>query len=119
MNICLRLSLIVAITIYFTCIYLLLKKKNLNLKYTLIWIFSGIIMTIVVLFPGILNLLSNKLGIVEPVNGLFSVCIFLILLILMSITAIVSKMNEKNKKLVQQYALLEKRLREIEQTRIK
>lgn len=50
----------------------------------------------------------------EPTNALFAFMFFCVIIILMSITAIVSKLNEKNKRLIQSVALLEKRVRELE-----
>ena len=110
----LRISLLLAIIIYFIILFNLLNKKRLNLKYTLLWFLLGIIMLILLLFPNTLDVF-NIIGIIEPINGLFSTMLFCILMILMSITAIVSKLNEKNKILVQVIGALEKRIREIEQ----
>lgn len=114
LNTTLRISLIIGILIYFYILFYLIKRKSLNLKYTLLWIFSGIVMFLITIFPGIMNFITNFLGIVDMTNGLFMVLIFCIILILMSITSIVSKMNEKNKELIQKCALLEKRVRELE-----
>ncbi len=109
----LMISLLAAIILYFIILFNLLKNKKLNLKYTLLWFLLGAVMIVLVLFPKILD--SFKfIGIVEPINGLFAVLIFCLLMILMSITSIVSKLNEKNKTLIQEFAMLEKRIRELE-----
>ena len=47
-------------------------------------------------------------------NGLFSVLLFFILTIIMSLTAIVSRQSERIRALVQSQALLEERIRELE-----
>jgi len=114
MNLALRAALIFAVVLYFILIFLLLKKKRLSLKYTLLWIFSGIVMLVIVIFPEAFIYLVHSIGIIDYTNGLYSIALFLILIILMSITAIVSKLNEKNKKLIQYCALLEKRIRDLE-----
>lgn len=114
MNHILQASLIVGILVYFYILLYLIKKKSLNLKYTLLWIFSGVIILVIAIFPNIMLGLTACLGIVDATNGVFALIIFFILIILMSITAIVSKMKEKNKQLIQQCALLEKRVRELE-----
>jgi len=114
MNVVLQRFLIIAILIYFVILVYLISRKSLNLKYTLLWIFSGIVMFIMVLFPAILEDIIKFLGIVDLTNGLFALLNFFIMLILMSMTGIVSKINDKNKALVQQCALLEKRIRELE-----
>lgn len=114
MNLALRITLILAVVIYFIILFALLKRKKLSLKYTLLWILSGVIMLLTVTFPNLFILIVRSMGIVDYTNGLYSIAIFLILIILMSMTAIVSKLNDKNKTLIQQFGLLEKRIRELE-----
>lgn len=110
----LRVAMLVAILVYFSVLLHLLKKKSLNLKYTLLWIFSGIVMLLLAIFPQFLNWFSGLIGIYEPTNALFSIIFFCIIIILMSLTSIVSKMNEKIKRIIQTIALVEKRVRELE-----
>lgn len=109
----LRLFLGIAVILYFVIIMYFLKKKTLLLKYTLLWLFSGFIMGILVLCPQLLEWFVSMVDIKTPMNGLFVVCILVILIILMSLTAIVSKQNEKIKYLVQYMAILEKKEREL------
>ena len=97
----LRIAMLVAVAVYFYLVLRLLKKKSLNLKYTLLWLLSGIIMLILAVFPQILNGFATAVGIYEPTNALFAVIFFCIIIILMSLTAIVSKLNEKSKRLIQ------------------
>ena len=115
MNLYLRISLLFGIAVYFLFIFLLLKKKNLNLKYTLMWIIMGILMLLVVIFPNIIKVPLNMIGVVEWTNGIFALMILFLIIISMVITSIVSKLNERNRKLVQQCALYEKRIRSLEQ----
>lgn len=78
--------------------------------------FSGCLMLALALFPQILNWFAALIGIYEPTNALFALIFFCIIIILMSLTAIVSKLNERLKRLIQSVALIEKRLREQEET---
>lgn len=89
--------MLMAVLVYFILLVILLRKKTLNLKYGLIWIFSGIIMLILAIFPEILNRFSEFVGIASPTNALFAVIIFCLIMILMSLTAIVSGLNNKVK----------------------
>lgn len=114
----LRFTLGIAILIYFFLIIRFIKKNSLSLKYSLLWLFSGVIMTILVIFPRLLDWLVSIVDIKTPVNGLFAFSIFLILVILMSITVIVSRQTEKIKCLVQYNAILEKRIRELENKKV-
>lgn len=110
----LRVFLITSVLIYAGIIIHFLKKKDLNLRYSLIWIFSVIIMLIVLIFPELILAFNSFVGIVETVNSVFVLEGMFVLMILLSLTAIVSHLNERNRQLVQAVALLEKRLRDVE-----
>lgn len=89
----------------------------LNLKYTLLWLAAGLIMLILTIWPQILDLASTLVGVFDPTNALFAVIFFCVIIILMSLTAIVSRLNERLKRLIQADALLEKRVRDLEKER--
>jgi len=110
----LQLTMIFAVIIYFILLLFMLRRNSINLKYTLLWIFSGMLMLILAIFPRILDIFSALIGIHEPVNALFAVLFFCVIIILMSLTAIVSKQNYRIKKIAQVVALLEKRIRDLE-----
>lgn len=114
MNTSLRIVISIALLLYYIFIFYFLKKKSLTLKYTLLWLFTGGIMVLVVLFPGVLEAVLHAMGVVELTNGLFAIVLFALLIILLSVTSIVSTLNEKLRKLVQQCSLYEKRIRELE-----
>lgn len=111
-----RLSIFlwIAVLLYFVCIIYLIKKGNLSLKYSLMWLFSGIIILLIILFPGAFSYLMEWIGVINSSNGLFAICIFLILVMLLAITSIISKMNGKIKTLTQLLGMAEKRIRELE-----
>lgn len=116
MNLSLRIALIIAVVFYFICIYIMLKKKKLSLKYSLLWIFAGICMTIFVLFPNILGVFANWIGIINYLNGLFAIILFGLMILLMYITTVVSELSLKNRTLVQECGLLEERVRMLEKS---
>ena len=72
------------------------------------------VMLVLAVFPQILGWFAALVGIYDPTNALFAFMFFCVIILLMSITAIVSKLNEKSKQLIQSVALLEKRVRELE-----
>lgn len=110
----LRTTLICAVLIYFIVILKFLKDKSLSLKYTLLWLFSGLVMGILVVFPELLSKIIAVLGIQSNMNGLFIFGIAFLMMIMMSITSIVSRQNKKIRILIQENAILEKRVRELE-----
>ena len=114
MNSILQIAILCAIVVYFGLLVFFLKKRTLHLKYTLLWLLSGILMLLLTLFPSLLEGLASFLGVYAPTNALFAIIIFCLIIILVSITAIVSKLNDRVKRLTQSQALLEKRIRELE-----
>ena len=58
----LRITLIIAVLCYFILILLFLKRRALELKYTLLWLLAGVVMGAFVIFPKLLSLLNKNLG---------------------------------------------------------
>jgi len=110
----LQIAALVGIALYFAAIFYLLYKRTLALKYTLMWILFGIIMAVIAVFPELLARFADMVGISTPSNALFAAILFAILLILVALTSIISGLNDKNTRLVQSLALLEKRVRDLE-----
>ncbi len=110
-----QVLLVIGILVYFWVIFNLLKNKSLNLKYSLSWIFSGVAMLIIAVFPGVMDVIANILGIASVVNAVFLIILFFLIMIVMSLTSIVSKQNEKIIRLIQNAGLLEERVRKLEE----
>lgn len=111
----LRLAMLVVILAYFALLIVLLRKKRLSLKYALLWLLSGVVMLLLCLFPQLLNGITRLLGIQLQSNALFAILFFCVLVILVSLTSIISRQSESIKRLAQDTALLEKRIRELEE----
>jgi len=110
----LQIVLIIAIVIYFVIILYFLKNKALELKYTLIWLVAGGVMLILVAFPQLMSVIVRLLGIQSSMNGLYIALISFMIMILMTLTSIVSRNAYKAKTLIQEIAILEKRVRDLE-----
>ena len=113
----LRLTILLGIGFYFVILIALLRKKRLSLRYTLLWLFSGLVMLVLTIFPQLLDVISGIIGVEVQTNALFAILFFCMLIILVSITSIAAKQNEYIKRLVQQTAQLEKRIRQLEHGR--
>lgn len=115
MSVTLRIFILIGIVFYFVLIFHFLKKKELALKYTLLWLAAGAVMLFFDVCPGLLTWMVHFLGIELPVNGIFALCIFFLIILLMSLTSIVSKQTERIRRLTQYTATLEKRIRQLEE----
>ena len=116
MTLVFQCCLIVGILIYLGVIVVLLKKQKLNLRYALTWLLMAFVMLLVAVFPQIITAISRLLGVASDVNTVFVLQGLFVLLILLSLTSIVSKQTNRIRKLAQTQALLEKRVRELEES---
>ena len=98
---------------YFIIILYFLKQRALNLKYTLLWLLSGVVLGILVIYPELLRHVTRILGIESNMNGLFIISIGFMLMIMMALTSIVSRQNVKIRQLVQEISILDKQIREL------
>jgi len=110
----LTITLLIGLVLYFVIVLMLLKNKKISLKYTLLWLLSGLLLVILVAFPSILSSISALFVFQSSMNGLIVMLIAFVIIIVMSITSIVSNQSRKIKNLVQYSAMLEKRVRELE-----
>lgn len=110
----LQITLCIAVIIYFLLIMIFLKKRTLELKYTLLWLLAGVVMAFFIFFPRALYNLVRSFGIESAMNGLYVMCIGFIIILLMSLTSIVSRQTNKIRVLIQENAMLEKRIRDLE-----
>ncbi len=115
-NPALRIALAIGIVIFYAVLFVMLKRKTLILKYTLLWMLSGLVLVVFLLFPSVVILISWSIGVSNPVNAVFLFFAGFALLLILSLTSIVSQLSDKNRTLTQSMALLEKRLRDLENT---
>jgi len=114
-NIVLQISFTIGIIFFFVFIIYLLRKNALSLRYTLLWFFSIFVMLILNIFPTVLQVITGILGFQLASNAVFSLLFGFIIVILLSLTSIISKQSERIKTVAQNNALLEKRIRELEE----
>ena len=113
----LRILLLIGVAVYLFVILWLMKKQKLLVRYSIIWLFSAAVLALFAVFPYIVVVLRDLTKIVTPSNLIFMMAIAFLLLISLCLTSIVSGLSEKIKKLAQQNALLERRVRELEEKR--
>lgn len=114
----LRIFSCIAVICYFIILAHFLKKGNLMLKYSLLWILAGIVLALFVIFPDLLRTVSEIVGIETPSNGLFAICIMFIIFILMALTMIVSFQKKRLRQLSQTIALLENDIEKIKKQKV-
>lgn len=115
MNLQLKLFLVAFVILLGVIMFHMLRKERLELKYTLLWLMALIVTAVVVVAPQIVFQIATWVGIINPVNLVFFVEGAFVIAILLSVTAIVSGLNRKIRRLAQELALLDERIRKMEQ----
>lgn len=111
----LQVLLLIAVIIYFVIILYLMQKGRIQTQYALVWLLSAVVLLVVAVFPQIIYCLSDLVGIELSTNFIFFIAAIFAILILLSLTVIVSKFTERLKRITQTQALLEKRVRNLEE----
>ena len=117
MDLALRIFLILSTCVYFAILLSMLKKGKFGLKYALIWLFMGLAMIVFIIWPNAVYAASRLIGVSNPVNAVFLVFALFSVIMLISVTSVISKLMEKNLRLSQSLALLEERVRRLEEER--
>lgn len=111
----LRILLIVLVVLGTILAVRMIHRRKLNLSYSLLWIALAFLLMIFALFPELVGLLAALVGIDIPLNFVLVAFAFFSLVMMFYLTCIVSRENERNRTLTQALALLEKRVRELEE----
>lgn len=85
-----------------------IKSGNLLLRYSLTWLFLGILLLIVALCPAPIIQLSHLLGFSVSSNFVFLVACFFLLITSLSHARAISRLTIQIKSVVQQQAIAEK-----------
>lgn len=115
MSTMLRYFLILAITGYFWLIVHLLRREKFLLKYGILWLVSGLSMLVILVYPNLLIEFTQFLGVQIASNGLFALSIFLVIMMLVFLTSVVTELSDRIKEMAQKAAMVEKRLRDLEE----
>ncbi len=110
-----RVLLLLGTICYLAMILFLLKKRRLTVKYAIIWLLSAVVLVIFALFPYVVLVLTDLLGMAVPSNTVFILAAAFMLLLLLSLSSAVSQFAQKITRLAQKNALLEERVRRLEQ----
>lgn len=107
MSVSLRVILFVASIL--TCMYISrkLKKSQIQIMDTIFWIVLSTIFVLFAIFPQIVTWISDKLGFIAPVNFVFLIMIFLLLLRCFLLSIKISQLDDKIRNLVEELAIKE------------
>lgn len=117
MTLRLKIILLAALVLIFVLLTRRVRKRQLDLRYTLSWYFLGAALMLLVLFPRLLTYAAHLIGIFDPMNMLFFCGFVFALGIIYTLTGAVSKQANEIRDLTQRMGLMEEerdRAKEIE-----
>ncbi len=91
----------------------LIRRGRLKERYSLLWLFAGIVMLVLSLSRGLLESIAHAIGIFYAPSLLFLIAFIFLLLITLHYSVIISGLSEKNKQLAQEIALLRMKMDEL------
>jgi hypothetical protein len=92
----------------------LVRRRRLRERYALLWLATAGVIFVFAAWRSGLHDLSRALGIAYPPNALFVLAILFLLVLLLHFSTVISKLSDRTMVLVQRQALLEQRLRDLE-----
>ena len=99
-------AIISSISILITIIYLV-KKGKLREEYSWLWLLTGFVILLLVLWYDLLMMLTKLIGAVVPTTTLFIFGIIFLMLIALHSAIKISLLNDQIKNLAQKVSLLE------------
>ena len=112
----LQLYMILGAVILLAVIFCLLKRGLMSVKYSLLWLLLAVCLVIAAAVPYTVFVLRDLLDIQMPVNLIFLLMFCFVLVVLLSLSVAITQLAEKCKRLTQANAILEKRVRDLEDT---
>lgn len=111
MTIKIQMIIIVILLVALVAIISMVRKRELDLKYVIAWMICDFALVILTLFPDFIAKLANLIGIQSPMNMLFFLGFVFSLFIIFSLTTALSRLSAQIRKISQEMALLEEKLR--------
>ena len=112
----LQLYMILGAVILLAVIFCLLKRGLMSVKYSLLWLRLAVCLVTAAAVPYTVFVLRDLLDIQMPVNLIFLLMFCFVLVVLLSLSVAITQLAEKCKRLTQANAILEKRVRDLEDT---
>ena len=114
MHISLRIALIIIMIIYVFFIAKAVKRKNMRISYLIFWMIIGFFLIGALIFPKLVDNISDFIGFEVPINMIFTLAIFIVLYFIHELMKLVSEEEKKNTILIQEISILKKKVEELE-----
>jgi len=93
------------------------RRRKIKEQYALLWILTAVLFVLIPLLIDVVNAVSYALGILYPPAFIYLIALICIILMLFQFSMSISKFSEQLKVLIQDIALLTRRVEELERAR--
>ena len=90
-------------------ILLLVRQRRLRSKYALLWLTVGLVLGVLAVFPDLLKIASDRVGVYDPPNLFLVVACAFLFLVVVQFSWELSRMEERTRVLAEEIALLRAR----------
>ena len=106
-------SIVVSIGL-FGFVFELVRRRRLLERYALLWLLTTFTLFGLSLWRGLLDQISEAVGIGYGPSTLFAVALGFVVMLLLHFSVVISRLAEQNKVLAQQVGLLQRRVADLE-----
>ena len=96
-------------------IFVLLRSHRVRERYVWVWLVLGVGMLVLSIFPQLAFIVSGWFGFQAPSNLLLVSCSVFLLITVMNLSTAISGVEEDRRRFVEEIALLDARIRELEE----
>jgi len=94
-------------------VFELIRRRRLKEEYSLLWLLSGVVILTFSIFPNLLLIISQALGMFY-LTVLLVISFLFLLLIVLHFSTVLSRLSERNKELTQELSILDFRFKELD-----
>jgi len=93
----------------------LVRRRRLQERYAILWILTALVLLVLSIWRGALESMAGMVGIAYAPALLFAITSFFVVIVLLHYSTVISRLSQQNTSLAQAVALLEQRVRRLEE----
>ena len=93
----------------------LVRRRRLQERYAILWILTALVLLVLSIWRGALEAMAGMVGIAYAPALLFAITSFFVVIVLLHYSTVISRLSQQNTSLAQAVALLEQRVRRLEE----
>jgi hypothetical protein len=91
----------------------MVRRRKLREEYTIFWLLTCVVLLVLTIWKDALTLIAQVVGTTLPLSALFGAGFFLVFLIMLHFSTVISDLWRQNKRMAKEIALLEGAVREL------